>query len=104
MRFRGTLLDDFNGSEALRETTMTIKDMEFTLKTSGVEAEDIETIISHYKKTKASLAALDEILEEMGYAKVFTDDVFGWFDDEEDEYSDSFDYNERNHHKPQWVD
>ena len=29
---------------------MTIKDMEFALKTGGVEKEDIETLISHYKK------------------------------------------------------
>ena len=82
---------------------MTIKDMEFTLKTSGVDTEDIEKVISHYKKTKASLSVLDEMLEDMGYTKVFTDDFFGW-DDDEYEYDDSLDYSERNHHKPQWVD
>ncbi|MDM5271248.1 hypothetical protein PGH07_03580 [Sulfurovum sp. zt1-1] len=83
---------------------MTIKDMEFTLKTNGVETEDIQAIISHYKKTNASFSQLDEMLEDMGYMRIFTDDIFGWFDDEDDEYDDSFSYNEKNHHKPQWVD
>jgi len=83
---------------------MTIKDMEFTLKTYGVEPEDIETLVSHYKKAHASLSQLDEMLEEMGYARIFTDEIFGWMDDEEDEYDDSFSYSEKNHHRPQWVD
>ena len=78
--------------------------MEFTLKSNGVGTEDIETVILHYKKTNASLPALDELLEKMGYAKIFTDDIFGWFDDEEDEYDDSYFHNEKNHHKPQWID
>lgn len=82
---------------------MTIKDMEFTLKTSGVDAEDSEKVISHYKKTNASLATLDEMLEEMGYTKIFTDDFFGW-DDMDGYDDDAFDYIEQNHHKPQWVD
>lgn len=83
---------------------MTLKDMEFTLKTNGVEKEDIQTLVSHYKKTQASLFELDEILIELGYMKIFTDEIFGWLDDEEDEYDDSFSYSERNQHKPQWVD
>ena len=78
--------------------------MEFTLKRNGVETEDIQTLVSHYKKTQASLFELDEILIELGYMKIFTDEIFGWMDDEEDEYDDSFSYSERNQHKPQWVD
>lgn len=78
--------------------------MEFTLRTNGVDAEDIQTVIAHYKKTNASLRILDELLEDMGYGKIFTDDIFGWDDDDAYDYDDSFDYSERNHHKPQWVD
>lgn len=83
---------------------MTLKDMEFTLKTNGVETEDIDTIITHYKKSRPTLAELDEMLEELGYSRVFTDEFFGWLDDEDDEYDDSFFYNEKNHYKPQWVE
>jgi hypothetical protein len=83
---------------------MTLKDMEFTLKSYGVETEEIETLISHYKKTQATLSELDEMLESLGYARIFTDEIFGWMDDEEDEYDDSFSYSEKNHHRPQWVD
>jgi hypothetical protein len=83
---------------------MTLKDMEFALKSNGVEAEDLETIISHYKKSHASLSQLDEMLIEMGYEKIFTDELFGWFDDDDDEYESSFSYNETKHYKPQWVD
>lgn len=79
--------------------------MEFTLKRYGVETEDRETLISHYKKTQSTLSELDEMLERLGYMKIFTDDIFGWMEDEdEDGYDDSFSYSEKNHHRPQWVD
>jgi hypothetical protein len=83
---------------------MTLKDMEFTLKSNGVDIEDMETIISHYKKRHASLPELDEMLTEMGYEKIFTDELFGWLDDDDDEYESSFSYDERKQYKPQWID
>lgn len=83
---------------------MTLKDMEITLKSNGVETEDMETIISHYKKSHASLSELDVMLIEMGYEKIFTDELFGWFDDDDDEYESAFAFDERKHHKPQWID
>lgn len=103
-RFCDVLSDNLNGNEAAREITMTLKEMEFTLKTSRVDTEDIGKIISHYKKSRPTLAELDEMLEKLGYNRVFTDELFGWIDEEEDEYDDSFSHSEKNHHKPQWVE
>lgn len=89
---------------ATKERTMTLKDMEFTLKSNGVDDEDVKTVISHYKKSHATFSELDEMLIGMGYEKIFTDELFGWLDDEEDEYESSFSYSEKRHQKPQWVD
>ena len=83
---------------------MTLKEMELTLKSNGVETEDIETLVAYYKKEHPSLVFLDQMLTDMGYEKIFTDEIFGWDDEDEDGYDDAFSYSQKNHHKPQWVD
>jgi len=63
---------------------MTLKEMELTLKSNGVDPEDIQTLVTYYKKEHPSLAFLDQMLIDMGYEKIFTDEIFGWDDEEDD--------------------
>jgi hypothetical protein len=79
---------------------MKLDDMISTLRLSGVDAVDIDVVVNHYKTQSKELAKIDELLEEMGYYKIFTDELFGW-DEEEDEYEYS-EYTQKNPHKHQW--
>ena len=74
--------------------------MILTLRLSGVDAVDIDVVVNHYKTQSKELAKIDELLEEMGYYKIFTDELFGW-DEEEDEYGYS-EYTQKIPHKHQW--
>ena len=81
---------------------MTTSEIRFALTVNGVEDEDIETLI-HYSKTKGiNYNILDEMLLDMGYQKVFTDEYFGWADDEEEDYNDTYYSSEKFRHKPLW--
>lgn len=83
---------------------MTLKEMELTLKSNGVDVEDIQTLVTYYKKEHPTLSSLDQMLMDMGYEKIFTDEIFGWDDEDEEGYSDSVSYSQKKNHRPQWVD
>ena len=79
---------------------MKLDDMISILRLSGVDAVDIDVVINHYKTQSKELAKIDELLEEMGYYKIFTDELFGW-DEDEDEYEYS-EYTQKIPRKHQW--
>lgn len=66
---------------------MTFQEIEFALKVNGVEQEDAQTLMVYCKAKGTDYQKLDEMLIEMGYGKVFTDEFFGWIESE-NEYLD----------------
>ncbi len=86
---------------------MTFQEIEFALKVNGVGTEDMQTLISYCKTKGTDYPKLDEMLVEMGYDKVFTDEFFGWADVEDAEdkdYDDEYFSTEKIHHKHKWED
>ncbi len=68
---------------------MTFDEIRFALVVSGVEQEDIETLIAYSKNKGTNYKILDEMLTEMCYEKVFTDE---------------YDSTEKIRHKHKWQD
>jgi hypothetical protein len=89
---------------------MTFEDIKFALGVNGVEENDIETLIQYSKNNGANYSKFDEMLLEMGYEKVFTDEVFGWVDSYDDDFNNDFDdnydedyfSNEKIRHRREW--
>ena len=88
---------------------MTFQEIEFALKVNGVDKEDMQTLME-YCRTKGSkgtdYSKLDDMLVDMGYSRVFTDEFFGWAGDEDEDFEDNYDdeyYSiEKIHHKHKW--
>jgi hypothetical protein len=87
---------------------MTFEEIRFALEVNGVEKEDIEALLTYCRKVGTDYEKLDEMLVEMGYEKVFTDEFFGWFDGDEDVNNDIDDdeyfSTEKIHHKHEWKE
>ena len=86
------------------EETMTFDEIRFALSVNGVEDEDIETLLSYSKSKGNDYKVLDDMLVDMGYEKVFTDEFFGWIDDNIDDYDDEYFTSERNPYRREWDD
>lgn len=87
---------------------MTFEEIRFALEVNGVEKEDIETLLAYCRKVGTDYEKLDEMLVSMEYEKVFTDEFFGWFDEDEDVNNDIDDDEyfsiEKIHHKHGWKE
>ena len=59
---------------------MTFDQIRFALGVNGVKNGDVETLIAYHKKQGKNCENLDDMLVQMGYEKVFTDEFFGWID------------------------
>jgi len=79
---------------------MTFQDMRLALKATGVEDDFSELLIQYCRENGRDYEKLDELLVQEGYVKVFTDDFFGWDENEDEEYE--YEYKEKIHHKPLW--
>jgi hypothetical protein len=87
---------------------MTFQEIEFALKVNGVAKEDMQTLMNYCKTKGTDYPKLDEMLVEMGYDKVFTDEFFGWGEGEDGDFDEDLDEDyfsiERNHHKHKWEE
>lgn len=83
---------------------MTFDEIRFALGVNGVENEDVETLITYCKKQGTHYDKLDDMLVQMGYEKVFTDEFFGWLDTDDDDYDDEYFSIEKIRHKHEWRD
>ena len=89
---------------------MTFQEIEFALKVNGVDKEDAEMLMDYCKRNGTDYQKLDEMLSDMGYDKVFTDEFFGWADTEDEYYTEDEEYDqeyfssERNPHRHQWEE
>lgn len=80
---------------------MTFEEIRFALEVSGVEKEDSDRLMEYCRKVGTDYEKLDEMLMEMGYDKVFTDEFFGWSAMDEDDEDDYFS-SEKKRHKQEW--
>jgi hypothetical protein len=89
---------------------MTFQEIEFALKVNGVDKEDMQTLMGYCKTKGTDYSKLDEMLVEMGYDRVFTDEFFGWADGDDEYYDEDEDFDqeyfstERNPHKHKWEE
>ena len=83
---------------------MTFDEIRFALSVNGVETEDAETLLAFSKKNGTDYKVLDDMLVEMGYEKVFTDEFFGWIDEYNEDYDDEYFSSEKIRHKREWDD
>ncbi len=81
------------------EKKMTFQEIEFALKVNGVEQEDVQTLITYCKTKGTDYQKLDEMLMEMGYDKVFTDEFFGWVESENEDGDEEYFYSEKIYHR-----
>lgn len=83
---------------------MTFEEIRFALEVNGVEKEDSETLLAYCRKSGKNFEKLDEMLVDMGYVKVFTDEIFGWDDPEEVDFDDEYFSTEKIQHKHAWEE
>ncbi len=83
---------------------MTFEEIGFALEVNGVEKEDRETLLAYCRKSGKNFEKLDEILVDMGYVKVFTDEIFGWDDPDEEDFDDEYFSTEKIQHKHGWEE
>jgi hypothetical protein len=83
---------------------MTFDEIRFALGVNGVENEDIEMLIEYSKKQGTNYEKLDDMLVQMGYEKVFTDEFFGWLDMDDEDFDDEYFTTEKIQHKPIWEE
>ena len=83
---------------------MTFEEIRFALGVNGVENEDFETLMAYCKKQGTHYEKLDEILVQMGYEKVFTDEFFGWVDTDDEDFDDEYFSTEKIRHKHEWQE
>ena len=81
---------------------MTFDDIRFALGVNGVEVEDIDTLIAFCKTEGTHYEKLDDMLVQMGYEKVFTDEFFGWLDANDEDYNDDYYYSEKMPYRHEW--
>jgi len=82
------------------EKNMTFQEIEFALKVNGVEQEDAQALMAYCKAKGTDYQKLDEMLIEMGYDKVFTDEFFGWVESEsENSDEEEYFYTEKIYHR-----
>jgi len=83
---------------------MTFDEIRFALQVNGVDKEDSETLLSYCRKSGKNFEKLDEMLVDLGYVKVFTDEFFGWDDSDEEDFDDEYFSIERIQHKHVWEE
>ena len=85
---------------------MTFDEIRFALSVNGVDEDDVEKLLGYCKKNGTDYKVLDEMLIEMGYEKIFTDEFFGWIDEynEDEDYDDEYFSSEKMRHKHDWED
>ena len=83
---------------------MTFEEIRFALEVNGVEKEDSEILLAYSKKSGKDFKKLDEMLVNMGYMKVFTDEFFGWDDSDEEDFDEDYFSIEKIQHKHTWED
>jgi hypothetical protein len=83
---------------------MTFEEIRFALEVNGVEKEDSEILLAYSKKSGKDFQKLDEMLVNMGYMKVFTDEFFGWDDPDEEDFDDDYFQIEKIQHKHTWEE
>ncbi|MGB5505973.1 MAG: hypothetical protein WBM70_04705 [Sulfurovum sp.] len=83
---------------------MTFDEIRFALEVNGVEKEDSEMLLAYCRKSGKNYEKLDEMLIDMGYVKVFTDEFFGWDNPEEEDFDDEYFSIEKNQHKHVWEE
>jgi hypothetical protein len=83
---------------------MTFEEIRFALEVNGVEKEDSEILLAYSKKSGKDFEKLDEMLVNMGYMKVFTDEFFGWDDPDEEDFDDDYFQIEKIQHKHTWEE
>ena len=88
---------------------MTFQEIEFALTVNGVNQEDLQMLMGYCKMNGTDYQKLDEMLVEMGYDKVFTDDFFGWVDiddeyDNDESYEQEYFSIQRNPHRHEWEE
>ena len=83
---------------------MTFNEIRFALRVNGVGNEDIEMLIEYAKKQGTDYEKLDDMLVQMGYEKVFTDEFFGWLDIDDDDFDDEYFTTEKIQHKHIWEE
>lgn len=83
---------------------MTFDEIRFALQVNGVDKEDSETLLSYCRKSGKNFEKLDEMLIDMGYVKIFTDEFFGWDNPDEEDFDDEYFSIERIHHKHVWEE
>lgn len=81
---------------------MTFDDIRFALAVSGVENEDVNTLIAYSKKKGTNYKVLDDMLVDMGYEKVFTDEFFGWMAKDHENFDEDYFTIEKIRHKNEW--
>ena len=83
---------------------MTFDEIRFALQVNGVDKEDSETLLSYCRKSGKNFEKLDDMLVDMGYVKVFTDEFFGWDDPDEGDFDDEYFSTEKIQHKHAWEE
>jgi hypothetical protein len=83
---------------------MTFEEIKFALEVNGVEKEDSEILLEYCRKSGKNFEKLDEMLMDMGYVKVFTDEFFGWDDLDEEDFDDDYFPTEKIKHKQTWEE
>lgn len=83
---------------------MTFDEIRFALEVNGVEKEDSETLLAYCRKSGKNFEKLDDMLVDMGYVKVFTDEFFGWDDPDEGDFDDEYFSTEKIQHKHAWEE
>ena len=83
---------------------MTFEEIGFALEVNGVDKEDRDTLLAYCRKSGTDYEKLDEILVNLGYEKIFTDELFGWMDTDEEGFDDEYFSIEKIHHKHAWQE
>lgn len=83
---------------------MTFEEIRFALEVNGVEKEDGKTLLEHCRKSGTDYEKLDEMLVILGYEKIFTDELFGWIDTDEEGFDDEYFSIEKINHKHEWQE
>lgn len=83
---------------------MTFDEIRFALSVNGVDEADVETLLNYSRTKGTDYKVLDQMLVDMGYEKVFTDEFFGWVDDFSDDYDDEYFSSEKIPHRREWDD
>ena len=83
---------------------MTFDEIRFALQVNGVDKEDSETLLSYCRKSGKNLEKLDDMLVDMGYVKIFTDEFFGWDDTDEGDFDEEYFSTEKIQYKHVWEE